>query len=362
MENIQALLDQVLKTYLVEKSASRKVSKTSISYEVIVNKLPRVFSEIGNIPNEIVIEGSIGKGNITFIPWICFFDREITISAQHGYYVCMLFREDMKGFYLSLNQGWTQYENQFGVKNGREEISHNSIKARSILRSTKNFEADTLDLKASTDLGKGYERGNIYSRYYSADALPSDKKIIDDLQQLLGAYRELKGLVGGNILNIRSLSSEEDFQQEAQKSKEIELPSGPVARPEIKTKSAASTNWPRSPRVAKIALENASYTCEYDKTHTTFISKASGKQYVEVHHLVPMEKQHDFNVSLDVPENIIALCPNCHRKIHLSGQEEKSPMLEKLFNNRIPALESRGIQITLNELNNAYKNIEMVQE
>lgn len=102
MENIQALLQQVLKTYLVEKSISKIVSKTSNSYEIVVNKLPKKFSEIGNIPNEIIIEGSIGKGNITFIPWVCFFDREITTSAQHGYYVCILFREDMKGFYLRI--------------------------------------------------------------------------------------------------------------------------------------------------------------------------------------------------------------------------------------------------------------------
>lgn len=360
MENIQALLQQVLKTYLVEKSVSRIVSKTSNSYEIVVNQLPKIFSEIGNIPNEIIIKGSIGKGVITYIPWICFFDRDITTSAQHGYYVCILFREDMKGFYLSLNQGWTQYEKQFGVKTGREEISLNSIKARSILRSTKNFEADTLDLKASTDLCKGYERGNIYSRYYSADALPSDKKIIDDLQQLLGAYRELKGLVGENILNIRTLSSEEDFQQEAQKSKEIELPAGPVTRPEIKTKSTASTSWPRSPRVARVALDNANHTCEYDKDHITFISSASGNTYVEVHHLVPMEKQNAFDVSLDVPENIVALCPNCHRRIHLSSQADKSPMLELLFNLRSKGLESRGIKVSLSELNNIYRNTEII--
>lgn len=360
MNNIQTLLQQVLQSYLIEKSASRTVSKTSNSYQTIVNKIPSLILETGNVPNEIIVEGSIGKGNVTFIPWICFFDKNITTSAQHGYYVCILFREDMKGFYLSLNQGWTQYENQFGLKIGREEISLNSIKARSILRSIKNFEADTLDLKASTDLGKGYERGNIYSRYYSANALPTDKEIISDLQQLLGAYRELKGLVGENILNIRSLSSEEDFQQEAQKSREIELPSGPITKPELKTKLVAPTNWPRNPRVAKVALENANHTCEYSKDHITFTSKATGKNYVEVHHLVPLEQQFEFEVSLDVPENIIALCPNCHRMIHLAAKNEKEPMLIKFLNSRVQGLISRGINISYEELNLIYKNVDLI--
>ena len=51
-------------------------------------------------------------------------------------------------------------------------------------------------------------------------------------------------------------------------------------------------------------------------------------QFVEVHHLIPMEKQNDFEDSLDVPENIVALCPNCHRKIHLASKSEKQPMIE----------------------------------
>ena len=43
-----------------------------------------------------------------------------------------------------------------------------------------------------------------------------------------------------------------------------------------------------------------------------------GKDYIEAHHLIPMEYQGDFSVSIDVPENIISLCPNCHRAFHNS--------------------------------------------
>jgi 5-methylcytosine-specific restriction protein A len=357
MESIQKLLEKVLHNYLSEKFEYKKAKKTVPLYKTVVQDLPRYFQDLGNISNEIKIEGSIGKGMITYTPWLCFFDKEITTSAQHGYYVCMLFREDMKGFYLSLNQGWTQYQTQFGVKAGRNEISLNSIKARTILRSTKNFQADVLNLNASTDLGKGYELGNIYSRYYSVDNVPNDKKLFEDLQQLLGAYRELKGLVGDNILNIRSLSSEEDFQEESQSTKKAELPAGPLKKPEQKSKNS-SISWPRNPGIAKAALLNVNHTCEYDSSHKTFISSSTGNSYVEVHHLVPMEKQADYDVSLDVPENIVALCPNCHRKIHLASKVEKDPMLEKFLGQRMHTLASRGILITLDDLRTIYKQLD----
>lgn len=61
------------------------------------------------IINETLIDNnnykvaSAGIGYWTEIPWIDVFDREITESAQKGYYVVYLFREDMSGVYLSLD-------------------------------------------------------------------------------------------------------------------------------------------------------------------------------------------------------------------------------------------------------------------
>ena len=72
------------------------------------------------------IQGSIGQGNPAEIPWICVFDLDITKSAQDGFYIVYLFTSDMSGVYLSLNQGWTQYEREYGTKEGRIEIKKNA--------------------------------------------------------------------------------------------------------------------------------------------------------------------------------------------------------------------------------------------
>ncbi len=52
-------------------------------------------------------KGSAGAGNWSATPWIAILDILITDTPQSGYYPVFLFRDDMSGFYLSLNQGVT---------------------------------------------------------------------------------------------------------------------------------------------------------------------------------------------------------------------------------------------------------------
>ncbi len=73
--------------------------------------------------------------------------------------------------------------------------------------------------------------------------------------------------------------------------------------------------------------------------HETFDSK-QGYRYVEAHHLIPMKAQKDFpNINLDRTENIVALCPTCHRAVHLGTKEEKMKHLKPLYDERMPLLQ-----------------------
>ncbi|HDY7447493.1 TPA: HNH endonuclease [Vibrio vulnificus] len=47
------------------------------------------------------------------------------------------------------------------------------------------------------------------------------------------------------------------------------------------------------------------------KTKAPFIKRSNGEPYLEVHHIIPLSQG-----GLDSLENVISLCPNCHRKIH----------------------------------------------
>ena len=109
----------------------------------------------------------------------------------------------------------------------------------------------------------------------------------------------------------------------------------------------------RDRKVAINALSHADYKCEVDLHHEVFIRKNSDKGYTEPHHLVPLAFSDKFNVSLDVEENIVSLCSNCHNQIHY-GAEIKS-ILTKLYYERKSHLEKVGIIITLEELLEMYK-------
>ncbi|HCQ8454894.1 TPA: HNH endonuclease [Klebsiella oxytoca] len=112
-------------------------------------------------------------------------------------------------------------------------------------------------------------------------------------------------------------------------------------------------SYPRNKVVSKNALNKAGYQCEIDSGHQTFRRRHSPLNYTEPHHIVPMSKQDLFEISLDVEENIISLCCNCHKQIHLGhGFEE---MLKKIYIERIDVLKKVGIDISLENLINFYK-------
>lgn len=113
--------------------------------------------------------------------------------------------------------------------------------------------------------------------------------------------------------------------------------------------------FPRNLAYSKQALENANYTCEFDNTHKTFISNSTNKQFMEAHHLIPLKVQDVFNYSLDVPGNIVSLCPSCHRKIHLGILKDKKEMIQFLLNKREETLLKYAIEVNEDKLKTIYR-------
>ena len=105
---------------------------------------------------------------------------------------------------------------------------------------------------------------------------------------------------------------------------------------------------PRDIQKKKNALAHAGYKCEYNEKHQSFLSRASGLPYMEAHHLIPMEYYDRFDVSIDIEENIVSLCPNCHREIHHG--KDASVIVKKIYEQRKPYLWKAGIDISLNQL------------
>lgn len=67
----------------------------------------------------------------------------------------------------------------------------------------------------------------------------------------------------------------------------------------------------RNPDVVAEVLHRAAGVCENCSKPAPFFKKKDGKPYLEVHHKIQLSDDGE-----DTVQNAIALCPNCHRKLH----------------------------------------------
>lgn len=340
--------------------------------KIIAKEIPMSLITNANInQDKFSVVGSIGKGQFAEIPWISIFNKRITGSATKGIYIVYLFTADMKGIYLSLNQGYTYFREKFGGRQSKDEIERMADTLRKLVFIPENMKTYNIDLKATKPLGKGYMAGHIAGRYYDLEDMPSDDVLILDLLELLDVYDEIN-------LQIRNRTPEQfydylvaekeglvDSENEVDSAIQVELEENqdnesenddiPKEKQEPVIDRGGNKKYLRDPKEAFKALKIAKFKCEVDEGHETFISKSSNRPYMESHHLIPMKKSDLFGYSIDIPANICSLCPNCRRAIHSAKNEVKNKMLVQLYKERKERLEKSGIYITEEQLIEFYE-------
>ena len=155
-----------------------------------------------------------------------------------------------------------------------------------------------------------------------------------------------------SLLNETSLNSEVDFQYQVEQEEipNIAKINDQPKKAKLKKMNGALSSYRRDPAISKKAILIADYKCELDFNHQHFVSKVTKKNYVEAHHLIPMEFQHEFMTSIDVEANIVSLCANCHKKLHHADFEVIKPLIEKLYDLRTVRLEKCNIHLTKEKL------------
>lgn len=109
-----------------------------------------------------------------------------------------------------------------------------------------------------------------------------------------------------------------------------------------------------NPRISKTVLEKAGYKCQVDSAHTTFYTTKE-LLFTEAHHLIPMSFQKGFlPINLDRKENIISICPTCHRAMHLGNKKEKEERLKILLEIKRKELKVVGLELNLKNLMDLY--------
>lgn len=135
--------------------------------------------------------------------------------------------------------------------------------------------------------------------------------------------------------------------------KEIDLYLEDINTLDFKYKNIEIIKFIRSRKALEFALNKANNICEKNNRCVSFIKKSNGKNYVEGHHLIPLEYQSEYIINLDIPENILALCSNCHNQLHYGV--EYLDLLKFFFDKRVNELNKKGIDITFDKLCKYYK-------
>ena len=184
---MQNLINEILANYKKSKTENFKNNPMG---QIFRNTFPKKIENLLSLDQSTYkISGSIGQGQWAEIPWVSIFFNSITSTATNGYYIVYLFKSDMSGVHLSLNQGWTYFKNKYGTKKGKEKIKETSKIIRNKLYPLPSkFDLPEINLSASRPLGKGYESGHICGCYYDKSNIPTTEILINDLEELLKEY------------------------------------------------------------------------------------------------------------------------------------------------------------------------------
>ena len=120
----------------------------------------------------------------------------------------------------------------------------------------------------------------------------------------------------------------------------------------IKAKTSVKTEiklYNRSDILRTHTLAFANFHCELNNNHESFIAEKTKKPYMEVHHIIPVKWQAQFEYSLDVYANLISLCPVCHRQIHHGLKFDRLKLTHQIFDEREERLVKSGIILSRDE-------------
>lgn len=136
-------------------------------------------------------------------------------------------------------------------------------------------------------------------------------------------------------------------------------------KPERGIDSAGRKRFKTQKKIRDSVLEKANYICNCNDSKHFYFESIDLHNYVEGHHVVPMNRQEEYyfddNINLDIPNNIVPLCPNCHCQIHLGSRQARIKIISELYIRNKARLLSFKPNLTLSLLA-SYYNIGLESE
>jgi len=100
-----------------------------------------------------------------------------------------------------------------------------------------------------------------------------------------------------------------------------------------KPKTTETVVYYRDPYLKQMVKRIAKGKCQFCGEDAPFVDK-QGEPYLEAHHVIRLA-----DGGKDSIENVVAICPNCHRKIHVLNDKDDTIVLEGIANQNKRQLE-----------------------
>jgi 5-methylcytosine-specific restriction endonuclease McrA len=148
-------------------------------------------------------------------------------------------------------------------------------------------------------------------------SFPLKDQSFDDLIEAINKFAKNRDTIGSRVGSLPTYAAILADQVRAA------LKDKPEARKQRLENAAPKPNvfttivkrYNRNPDVIAEALFRAQGKCEGCRQNAPFLKANTNEPFLEVHHKIPLSDNGD-----DTVENVIALCPNCHRERHY-GQD-----------------------------------------
>lgn len=280
------ILREPIENYLTQKQLTFGGNQLA---DKLRNEYPNLIAQILPDKTRYKVTGSPGKGKWTDNPWIAILDTLITETPQSGYYPVFIFKSDMSGVYLSLNQGVTEVR-EYYKRDAKNVLRLRAEDFRAKIDIANNDLLE-IELNSTSTNARLYQAGNIVAKYYSAHNLPNVAELTVDILHYLHLYEEL-------TFNDTQINEKKDLTAIEKKQYRLHF------------------RIERNSGISKKVKNFKGYICE--ACNFDFMSKYGelGRQFIEAHHLTPIASLGIGQFQINIQTDFAVLCSNCHSMIH----------------------------------------------
>lgn len=142
------------------------------------------------------------------------------------------------------------------------------------------------------------------------------KKFIGELTSFIEKVSQFKELATTGFITGATYISDKELDSKLPNDEDDKKP---------KKKRVSTTGYERDPYVVEYAKRRANGKCQLCSEKAPF-NNILGKPYLEAHHIIWLSKG-----GTDSINNTVALCPNCHRKMHILNIKQDVNYLKNII-------------------------------